>query len=172
MDPLTNRLELRASGFFNVDCEVLRDGMPLTRTSTLYSSLTTGFVLDGRQWRTGTHVPGGRRRDLLRELAIGAFGRACFALFDADGQPVAVAREGGLRKGGYVLTVAGGEARMRWDSGYTRLEYTGPGGSGQCERGGARRGMFATLPAALPAEQQVFIALLALRRWVGFTNAS
>ena len=170
--PACHRLVLRAAGFFNVDCEVLRDGAPLTRTSTLYSPVTTGFAIDGRQWTTGIHVPGGRRRDFLRELAVGAFGRACLALFDAGGQPVATAREGGVWKGGYELSLAGGDGQLRWDSQFARLDYAGPGGSGHCERGSERRGMVATLPAVIPAQEQVFIALLALRRWVSFTSSS
>lgn len=163
-------LEFRASGLLSIACDVLRDGQPLTRTSTLYSPVTTSFSVAGRNWSTGIHIPGGRRVDVLREMAVGAFGRGCFALSEQGAQPTAVARERGMFKGGYALSADGDTAQLRWDATASCFHYEGAGGSGRCERRSGMRGVVATLPAALPAEQQVFIGLLALRRWVNFTN--
>lgn len=168
-----NRLELRAGSWFNNCCEVLRDGNALTSTTKLYSPLHTNFALHGHTWQTRMHIPGGRGVDLLREFVLGGIlNRSIFKLSTDDAPPVATARRRGFFDGGYDLLLSGQHARLDTDKKVTRYEYTGPGGSGLCEQLTDRRGVLATLPASLPAEQQVFIALLAARSWIRFSSSS
>ena len=162
-----NRLELRVDGMLTNRCVVLRDGAPLTRTTKLYSPLWTNFTLAGRDWQTRIHVPGGRGLDLLREAAMGgALRRGCFCLRSGDGaEPVATARERGFFDGGYDLSLSGTAAQLLTDRKVTRYEYSGPDGSGHCERLRGEAGLAAVLPAGIAPEQQLFIGLLALRAW-------
>lgn len=166
-----SRLELHVRGLLSPQCEVLRDGTPLTRTGTLYSPLTTGFALGGRQWHTRTHIPGGRGIDLLREIVVaGVLARGAYALRDEAGTVVASARERGLVSGGYTLDVGGEAAALaveKAERGVSFL-YEGPGGHGVIQHAPAQRMAVAALPASLPAETQVFVALLALRHWFRF----
>ena len=68
--PTHSLLELRLRGMLSTHCEVLRDGVQVTRTSTLYSPLHTRFEIAGRPWQTRLHVPGGRGIDLLLMGAV------------------------------------------------------------------------------------------------------
>lgn len=168
-----HQLELRAGSWFTNCCEIVRDGCTLASTTKLFSPLHTDFVLDGRTWRIRTHIPGGRGVDLLRELVLGGLlNRTIFGLSNGESPPVATARQRGFFKGGYDLLLSGERAGLDTDKKVTRYDYTGPGGRGLCEPLAGHRGMIATLPATLPAEHQIFIALLALRAWIRFSDSS
>lgn len=165
-------LELRLRGMLSTHCEVLHDGVELTRTSTLYSPLNTQFALAGRLWQTRTHIPGGRGIDLVREVLLGGvLARAAFALQDEAGNVVASARERGLFAGGYILDLGGEPGSLAPGNQRDRFDYRGPGGSGACQHFPAHRLLRANLPASLSVERQLFITLLALRRWISFSSS-
>lgn len=168
-----NQLELHLRGFLSTHCEVVRDGVAVATTSTLYSPLRTRFPLADGTWETHLHIPGGRGIDTLREvLAGGLLGRGAFALHDPNGAVVATARERGFFRGGYDLLVHGGQpAQLLTDSKASRWDYQGPGGSGRCLHYPAHRQVRAALPCVLPLPQQLFVVLLALRSWVNFSSS-
>lgn len=166
-------LELRLRGMLSTHCEVLRDGVEVTRTSTLYSPLHTRFEIAGRAWQTRLHVPGGRGIDLLREAVVGGLlMRGAFALQDDSGNTVASARERGPFTGGYTLDIGGAAGSLDTDRQRSRFDYRGPGGSGACQHFAAHRVVRASLPASLAVELQLFVTLLALRCWISFSSSN
>lgn len=171
-DPTRSLLDLQLRGMLSTHCEVLRDGVPVTRTGTLYSPLRTRFEIAGRAWQTRLHVPGGRGIDVLREALVGGLlVRGAFALQDDSGTVVASARERGLFTGGYTLDLGGDAGVLEADRQHSRFDYRGPGGTGACQHFAAHRLVRANLPAALAVELQLFITLLALRSWISFSSS-
>lgn len=166
------RIELHPEGIFSNRCEIRRDGVVIGRTGKLYSPLTTGFELEGRQWRVHTHLPGGNGFGVLRALVSGVLARGGHVLSVDGGEPVALATGRGFFDQGCDLMLGDQPARLDTDRKISRFSYSGPGGEGYCEKlGGGKRGMVAVLPGTLEAPHQVFIALLAIRWWIRLSSS-
>ena len=171
MSTTTTCIEVCPEGVFSNVCQVLRDGVMVTRTGKLYWPLTTGFELGGRSWVMKNYSPGGRGIDVVREIFMGAFGHACFALRSGTDAPIATARRRGLFDGGFNLMLGDQPARLDSDRKRSHLAYTGPGGTGRCEPRSGQRGIKAELPASLALEHQIFIALLGAPWWIRMSHS-
>lgn len=168
----STRIELLPERTFSNRCEVRRDGVAISRTAKCYWPMRTSFDLDGRLWQVAPHTPGGRGIDLIREILMGgALARGCFGLSSVGAEPIAIARECGFFDFSYVLTLGGQPARLNTDKKVSRYDLSSAAGGGSCERLPGTRGAAAVLPASLATEVQVFIALLALRRWIGLSHS-
>ena len=121
-----------------------------------------GFVLDGRHYRTIREIAG---VSLWKYVVRSLRGRNIFRL-EQDGVVVAHAQGEGAFSGRYrVWTEAGEEYRLHEQGKQVSLLRDGVGIGRIARRGALARGLWAELPAEVPAPLRVFIIWLLLSRW-------
>lgn len=120
-----------------------------------------GFVLDGRRYRAEEERP---RESLGRAVLRALGGRQLFRL-EEDGAVIAHAQGGGLRPNFRMWTGDGASYELRAEGKAVRVTRDGAVLGHVGPRGGLSRGLWAELPATIPAAVRVFIIWLLLRKW-------
>jgi hypothetical protein len=120
-----------------------------------------GFVLDGRRYRAEAERP---RESLGRTLLRALGGRQLFRLVE-EGGVIGHAQGGGLRANFRVWTGDGTSYELREEGKTVRVMRDGAVLGHVGRRAGLSRGLWAELPASVPAPIRVFIVWLLLRKW-------